>query len=247
MIRKMIVCMSLLAAPGLVLAAGGEAHLERANIDISNEASLQRGAKYFVNYCLGCHSAKYVRYNRLALDLGLTEDQLVKNLMYTGERPFDTMDNAIPQVDSANWFGRTPPDLSLTARARGADWVYSFLKSFYIDASKPTGTNNLVLQGASMPHVLWDLQGVQKAVFRTETGPDGNPHEVFDGFELVHPGRLSPEEFDDVASDLTAFLTYISEPVQLQRQSLGIKVILFLVVLFLFAFLFKKELWKDVR
>jgi ubiquinol-cytochrome c reductase cytochrome c1 subunit len=247
MVRKIIACALLVMAPVIVSAAGGGGHVERANIDISNEASLQRGAKYFVNYCLGCHSAKYVRYNRLAMDLGLTEDQLVDNLMFTGERPFDTMDNAIPGVDSANWFGRTPPDLSLTARARGADWVYSFLRSFYLDPSKPTGTNNLVLPGASMPHVLWDLQGVQEAVFRTETGPDGNPHEVFDRFEIVQPGRLSPEEFDGVASDLAAFLTYISEPVQLERKSLGIKVILFLVVLFLFAFLFKKELWKDVR
>jgi ubiquinol-cytochrome c reductase cytochrome c1 subunit len=247
MVRKLIVAAVLASAPVIALAAGGGGYVEKANVDISNEASLQRGAKYFVNYCLGCHSAKYVRYNRLAMDLGLTEEQLVENLMFTGERPFDTMDNAIPDVDSSNWFGRTPPDLSLTARARGSDWVYSFLKSFYLDPSKPTGSNNLVLQGASMPHVLWELQGVQEAVFRTETDPNGDPHEVFSHFEIVQPGLMSPEEFDGVASDLTAFLTYISEPVQLERQSLGIKVILFLVVFFLFAFLFKKELWKDVR
>jgi len=247
MIRKIIACALLAMIPALVFASGGGGHMEKADIDISNEASLQRGAKYFVNYCLGCHSAKYVRYNRLALDLGLTEDQLVENIMFTGERPHDTMDNAIPAVDSANWFGRTPPDLSLTARARGGDWVYNFLKSFYLDPSKPTGTNNLVLPGASMPHVLWDLQGLQKAVFRTETGPDGATHEVFDHFELVKPGRLSPEEFDMVAADLATFLTYISEPVKMKRQSLGIKVILFLVVLFLFSYMYKKELWKDVR
>ena len=127
------------------------------------------------------------------------------------------------------------------------DWVYSFLKSFYLDPSKLTGTNNLVLPGASMPHVLWDLQGLQEAVFRTETGPDGAQHEVFDHFELVQPGQLSPEEFDMVAADIATFLTYISEPVKMKRQSLGIKVILFLVVLFLFSYMFKKELWKDVR
>lgn len=247
MIRKIIGSVVLAMLPAVVLAAGDAGHIQRVDINLSNEAALQRGAKYFVNYCLGCHSAKYVRYNRLAMDLGLTEDQLVENIMFTGQRPHDTMDNAIPAQDSANWFGRTPPDLSLTARARGGDWVYSFLKSFYLDPSKPTGTNNLVLPGASMPHVLWDLQGLQKAVFHTETGPDGATHEVFDHFELVKPGRLSPEEFDMVAADLATFLTYISEPVKLQRQSLGIKVILFLVVLFLFAFLFKKELWKDVR
>jgi ubiquinol-cytochrome c reductase cytochrome c1 subunit len=246
MTKRIILCL-LLMSPGLSFAAGGSAHLEHANIDISNEASLQRGAKYFVNYCLGCHSAKYVRYNRLALDLGLTEDQLVENLMFTGERPHDTMDNAIPGTDSSNWFGRTPPDLSLTARARGADWIYSFLKSFYADPSKPSGANNLVLEGASMPHVLWDLQGVQEAVYRTEIGADGEPHEVFDQFQITRPGSLSPEEFDVVAQDLTAFLVYISEPVQLERRSLGIKVILFLVVLFLFSFAYKKELWKDVK
>lgn len=246
MIKKIILCL-LVMTPVASFAAGGSAHLQHANVDISNEASLQRGAKYFVNYCLGCHSAKYVRYNRLALDLDLTEDQLVENLMFTGERPFDTMDNAIPGTDSANWFGRTPPDLSLTARARGADWIYSFLKSFYADQSKPSGANNLVLEGASMPHVLWDLQGVQSAVYRTEIGQDGEPHDVFDGFEITRAGSLSPEEFDVVAQDLTAFLVYISEPVQLERRSLGIKVILFLVVLFLFAFAYKKELWKDVK
>ncbi len=246
MTKKVILCL-LLMIPGLSFAAGGSAHLERANIDISNEASLQRGAKYFVNYCLGCHSAKYVRYNRLALDLGLTEDQLVENLMFTGERPHDTMDNSIPDADSANWFGRTPPDLSLTARARGADWIYSFLKSFYADPMKPSGANNLVLEGASMPHVLWDLQGVQEAVYRKEIGADGEPHEVLDQFRISQPGSLSPEEFDLVAQDLTAFLVYISEPVQLERRSLGIKVILFLVVLFLFSFAYKKELWKDVK
>jgi ubiquinol-cytochrome c reductase cytochrome c1 subunit len=188
-----------------------------------------------------------VRYNRLAVDLELTEDQLVENLMFTGERPHDTMENAIPSTDSANWFGRTPPDLSLTARARGDDWVYSFLKSFYVDPSKPTGVNNLVLEGASMPHVLWELQGIQKAVYRTDLDAQGSPHEVFDHFELVQPGAMTPEQFDVMAQDLTTFLTYISEPAQLKRQSLGIKVILFLVVLFLFSFLYKKELWKDVH
>ena len=247
MIRKVIVAVAILLLPALAVAAGGGGHVEKADIDISNEAALQRGAKYFVNYCLGCHSAQYVRYNRLAQDLGLSEDQLVENLMFTGERPHDTMENAIPAQDAANWFGQTPPDLSLTARARGGDWVYSFLKSFYLDPASPTGTDNLVLPGASMPNVLWQLQGLQKAVFRTETGRDGMPHEVFDHFELVEPGTLSPEEFDMVASDLATFLTYISEPVKMKRQSLGIKVILFLVVLFLFSYFLKKEIWKDVR
>ena len=244
---KRILALALLLTPAVGLAAGAGVELERVNIDISNQASLQRGARYFVNYCLGCHSAKYVRYNRLAEDLGLTEDQLVENLMFTGLRPHDTMENAMPPVDASTWFGQAPPDLSLVARSRGTDWIYGFLKSFYVDPSKPTGTNNFVLAGASMPHVLWDLQGIQKAVFHTETDEAGHSHTSFDRFELVTPGRLSPEEYDGVIRDLVTFLSYIGEPVQLKRKSLGIKVILFLVVFLLFAYGLKKEIWKDVH
>ena len=244
--RKLVACMMALL-PGVVAAAGGAAHLQPVSVDISNEAALQRGAKYFVNYCLGCHSAQYVRYNRLAMDLGLTEEQLVENLMFTGERPFDTMEIAMPAQESANWFGRTPPDLSLVARARGESWIYSFLKSFYVDPSKPTGTNNLVLSGASMPHVLWELQGVQRAVFRQETDAQGGVHEVFDRFEIVTPGSMEAQQYDTMVRDLVTFLSYIGEPVQLERRALGVKVILFLLVFLLFAVLLKKEIWKDVH
>jgi len=246
MIRKGALLV-LMLCPGLVAAAGGGGHLQRVDVDISNQAALQRGAKYFVNYCLGCHSAKYVRYNRLAEDLGLTESQLVENLMFTGERPFDTMDNAIPDSDSAVWFGGTPPDLSLVARSRGNDWIYSFLKSFYVDPSKPTGVNNLVLAGASMPHVLWEQQGLQRAVFRQETDEHGFAHETFVGFEMVEPGVLNAGEYDRMIRDLVTFISYIGEPIQLERRSLGIKVILFLVVFLLFAYFLKKEIWKDIH
>jgi len=246
MARKLIICW-LALMPGLVSAAGGAGHLQPVDVDISNEAALQRGAKYFVNYCLGCHSAQYVRYNRLAQDLGLTEDQLIDNLMFTGERPFDTMDIAMPAQEASNWFGRTPPDLSLVARARGESWIYSFLKSFYLDPSKPTGANNLVLSGASMPHVLWELQGTQRAIFREETDSLGNPHEVFDRFEVVTAGSMDPAQYDTMVRDLVTFLSYIGEPVQLERRALGIKVILFLLVFLLFAILLKKEIWKDVH
>jgi ubiquinol-cytochrome c reductase cytochrome c1 subunit len=246
-LNALAIAACLVLAPGLATAAGGEQFIEHADIDIGNEASLQRGAKYFVNYCLGCHSAKYVRYNRLGEDLGLTEAQVIDNLMFTGERPHDTMDNAMPDADAATWFGQAPPDLSLTARSRGTDWIYSFLKSFYLDPDKPTGVNNLVLQGASMPHVLWRQQGLQQAVFVEEFDEAGNPHEMFEGFELETPGLLSPEEYDQMIRDITAFLSYVAEPVQLDRRSLGIKVILFLVVLLLFAILLKKEIWKEVH
>jgi ubiquinol-cytochrome c reductase cytochrome c1 subunit len=244
---RWIVVPALLLWPGFALAAGGTGHIERVDVDISNQAALQRGAKYFANYCLGCHSAKYVRYNRLAEDLGLNESQLVENLMFTGERPFDTMDNTVPAGDASVWFGRAPPDLSLVARARGEDWIYSFLKSFYVDPSKPTGVNNLVLAGASMPHVLWQQQGLQRAVFRQDVDAQGNAHEQFVGFETVQPGTLSAAEYDRMITDLVTFLSYIGEPIQLERRSLGIKVILFLVVFLLFAYFLKKEIWKDVH
>jgi ubiquinol-cytochrome c reductase cytochrome c1 subunit len=238
---------ALLLWSGLTLAAGGEAHIERVEVDISNQAALQRGAKYFVNYCLGCHSAKYVRYNRLAEDLGLNENQLVESLMFTGERPFDTMDNTVPEGDAAIWFGRAPPDLSLAARSRGENWIYGFLQSFYVDPSKPTGVNNLVLAGASMPHVLWQQQGLQRAVYRQTVDEQGHMHEQFVGFETVLPGDLSAAEYDRMIMDLVTFLSYIGEPIQLERRSLGIKVILFLVVFLLFAYFLKKEIWKDVH
>jgi ubiquinol-cytochrome c reductase cytochrome c1 subunit len=244
---KRIIALVLLLAPALGVASGGGVKLHSADIDIGNQASLQRGAKYFVNYCFGCHSAQYVRYNTLAAGLGLSEDQVVDNLMFTGDRPSDTMAIAMPPGDAADWFGRTPPDLSLAARARGTDWIYGFLKSFYVSPLQPSGANNLVLEGASMPPVLWDLQGIQEAVFHEEIDARGNSHKIFDRFEIVSPGKLSEEEFDEVVVDLVAFLSYISEPVQLERRSLGIKVILFLVIFFLFAFALKKEIWKDVH
>ncbi len=162
---------SALVALLLCLGVGGaavaqtEAELEPANTNIKNQPSLQRGAKYFVNYCLGCHSAKYVRYNRLGEDLQLTEQQLVDNLMFTGERPFDTMAIAMKPEDATRWFGKEPPDLSLIARARGTDYLYTFLRSFYLDPSRPTGANNVVLRGVAMPPVLWELQGLQRAKF----------------------------------------------------------------------------------
>jgi ubiquinol-cytochrome c reductase cytochrome c1 subunit len=246
-LKSFVITACLVFAPGLAAAAGGEQFVEHVKIDVGNQASLQRGAKYFVNYCLGCHSAKYVRFNRLGEDLGMTEAQVIENLMFTGERPHDTMDNAMPTADAATWFGQAPPDLSLTARSRGTDWIYSFLKSFYLDPAKPTGVNNLVLQGASMPHVLWRQQGMQRAVFAEHFDETGNSHEVFEGFELETPGALSAAEYDQMIRDITTFLSYVAEPVQLERRSLGMKVILFLVVLLLFAILLKKEIWKEVH
>lgn len=220
-----------------------EVELEPAANNIANVASLQRGAKYFVNYCLGCHSAKYVRYNRLAQDLQLSEQQLIDNLMFTGERPFDTMANAMKPADSVRWFGVTPPDLSLIARSRGTDYIYTFLRSFYASPGRPTGVDNVVLPNTAMPHVLWKLQGTQRAVFAT----DEHNAQVFDKFEMAVPGELDAEQYNDVVRDIVNFLDYIGEPIKRERQQLGIRVIGFLLVFLLIAYMLKKEIWKDVE
>jgi ubiquinol-cytochrome c reductase cytochrome c1 subunit len=220
-----------------------EVELDVANNNVANTASLQRGAKYFVNYCLGCHSAEYVRYNRLAQDLQLSEQQLTDNLMFTGEFPFDTMGNAMRPEDSERWFGISPPDLSLIARSRGTDYIYTFLRSFYAAPERPTGVDNVVLPGTAMPHVLWQLQGTQSAVFeRDEQGV-----EAFERFDLARPGELGVEEFDNVVRDIVNFLDYIGEPIKRERQQLGIRVIGFLLVFLLIAYMLKKEIWKDVK
>ena len=232
---------------GAAFASESGVHLERANNDVSNVASLQRGARNVVNYCLGCHSAQYVRYSRVAQDLGLSEDQVVNNLMFTGERPSDHMKNAMNPKDAERWFGRTPPDLSLIARAKGTDYIYTFLKSFYIDPARPSGMNNTVLPNASMPHVLWELQGLQRKVEEGKAGAEGDIEKQHMGFELATKGTLSPDEYDQFVRDTVNFLDYIGEPMQLERRSLGIKVLLFLFVLFGLVYYLKKEYWKDVK
>lgn len=246
-IPMLLLAALLLAAPGFAAAAASAIPLQAANVDLRDQASLQRGARLYMNYCLGCHSLQYVRYNTLAEGLGLSEEQVAANLQFTGERPHDLILNAIPAADAAGWFGLAPPDLSLIARARGNDWVYTFLKSFYADPdSRITGANNKVLVGTAMPHVLWELQGLQEAVYREEeTG--GGTRKVFDRFELATPGQLSPAEFDQAARDLTAFLSWAAEPMQLERQRLGFWVLLFLLFLFVLSYLYYKEVWKDVK
>jgi len=244
---KTTVCALILAmAPPFAMADEGPEML-KADVNLNNTASLQRGAKYFVNYCMGCHSAQYVRYNRVGEDLGLTDAQLESYLMPAGTKPSDTMTSAMPASDSEKWFGRTPPDLSLEARSRGADWIYTYLKSFYADPTSATGANNLVLPNAAMPNVLWELQGLQKPVYKTVTSEDGANYQVVDHFEQVTQGKLSPEQYDQVSMDLTNFLSYIAEPVQLERRDLGLKVIGFLILFFLLAFMLKREIWKKVH
>ncbi|MCL4780073.1 MAG: cytochrome c1 [Gammaproteobacteria bacterium] len=225
--------------------AGGGLH-DAANNDIGNLPSLQRGAGNFVNYCMGCHSAKYVRYNQLVRDLQIPEELVVKNLMFAAVKPTETMEIAMHPEDAQRWFGLMPPDLSLIARSKGPDYLYNFLRSFYLDPSRFTGVNNLNLPGASMPHVLAELQGTQQAIFR-EAEVNGTVQHVFDRFEQVTPGTMTAAEYDEFVRDTVNFLDYIGEPVKQKRQSLGILVMAFLLVFLVLAWLLKREVWRDVR
>jgi ubiquinol-cytochrome c reductase cytochrome c1 subunit len=217
-----------------------------AGNDIYSQPSLQRGARNFVNYCLGCHSAKYVRWNRVAADLGIPEGEL-KSLQFTGTAPFDTMPSGMPADAAKRWFGNAPPDMSLLARARGTDYIYTFLMTFYADDSRPHGVNNLALPGTTMPHVLSSLQGVQKAVMKSHMGEDGKPVSVVEKLEAGDAGTLKPEEYASFVRDTVNFIEYIGEPIQTKRRDLGVWVILFLLVFTGFAYLLKKEYWKDVK
>jgi ubiquinol-cytochrome c reductase cytochrome c1 subunit len=238
---------AMLAFAGPALASGGGGAFQQpANNDVSNVASLQRGARNFVNYCQGCHSAKYVRYNQLARDLGMTEEQVIKNLMFGAAKPTETMDIAMRPADSLRWFGIAPPDLSLMARSKGPDYIYNYLRTFYLDPKRPAGVNNLMLPNSAMPHVLWELQGLQTAVFE-DVEHNGTTQTVFTKFEQASPGSLSPEQYDEFVRDTVNFLDYIAEPVKLKRQSLGILVIAFLLVFGVLAYLLKQEIWKDVK
>lgn len=232
--------------PGLVSAAGGGVHLDKANIDLTNKQSLQRGAKLFVNYCLSCHSAAYQRYNRMGRDLGLTEQQVIDNLMFASDKIGEPMKVAMSGGNGAAWFGAPPPDITLVTRSRGSDWLYTYLRTFYLDDSRPFGVNNLVFPSVGMPHVLWELQGWQKPVYET-VAHDGVETQVIDHLELAEPGSMTPAEYDRAMLDLVNFMTYMGEPVKLQRQALGIKVLLFLLVLLIITYLLKKEYWKDVH
>ena len=205
-----------------------------APIDASDKQSLQRGAKYFVNYCLNCHSAKYMRYNRL-VDIGLTEKQIVDNLMLSGGKIGDTMEVAMNPVDAKKWFGVAPPDLSVEVRARGADWVYAYLRGYYRDSTTATGWNNTVYVKTAMPHILYELQGEQVLNHKTNA------------LELIKPGKLSASEYNLFVADLTNYMAYMAEPTKQSRQHTGWWVLLFLGVLLILAKILKNEYWRDVK
>jgi ubiquinol-cytochrome c reductase cytochrome c1 subunit len=246
--KKLIAIAALIVAPLTGFAAGSAVELEHAAIDPGDAGSLQRGAKYYVNYCSGCHSLQYFRYEGLkALDL--TEEEIQQNLNFSGGKLGDLMKISMPAAPAEAWFGAPAPDLTLVTRRKhdGADWLYSYLKGFYRDDSRPLGVNNTVFPLVGMPHVLWDLQGVQKAVFKEVTHEDGSTEQVIERLELETPGRMSPEEYDQLALDLTNFLAHVGEPMKQERQQLGIWVILFLVVFTILGYLLKKEYWKDIH
>jgi ubiquinol-cytochrome c reductase cytochrome c1 subunit len=236
---------SLLISSGL-MASGGNIHLEPANVDLSDHASLQKGAKTFVNYCLGCHGASFMRYSRVAKDLGLSEDEVKDNLMFNTSNMGDPMNSAMPKAESAKWFGTAPPDLSVITRARGSDWLYTYLKSFYLDPSRPLGVNNLVFKDVGMPHVLWELQGYAEPVF-TEAHHEGAAHKTVTGTKVVAPGSKTPEEYNQIVHDLVNFMTYMGEPSKADRLRLGPWVMLFLALLTVLAYLLKKEYWRGIH
>lgn len=241
--RKLIIATLALLLPAVGFASGGNVELEKANIDLHDQASLQRGAKYFVNYCMACHSLSHMRYSRMADDLGIDDKALRENLLFGDAQPNDMMKNSMRPADGEVWFGTAVPDLTLVTRWRSPDWVYTYLKSFYADPVRPYGVNNLIFPLVGMPHVLGDLQGIQEPIMEGHAGHES----TVVGVKLAQPGSLAPEEYDNMVRDITAFLTYAGEPSQLERRRMGIYVLLFLGLFFIVAFMLKKEYWKDVH
>ena len=220
--------------------AEGEGGLMKSGASLRDQASLQRGARLFFNYCVGCHSLKYMRYSRIAEDLGLSEKEVMQNLDFTGARFDDPVISHMPADMAAKWFGKAPPDLSLEASAKSADWIYTYLNTFYLDPHSPIGWNNTTLPNAAMPFPLWELQGMQTA--QEKAGAEG-----VEKLTLSKPGKLTPAQFQQATRDLASFLEYASEPAALQRSQYGIWVLLFLAFFTLLAYFLKKEYWKDVH
>ncbi len=243
---KRIIFAVLALLPGLVLASGGGFLLDKAEYDLSDKASLQRGAATFMNYCAGCHSTQYQRYNRVAADIGIPDDLMKENLVFTGAKIGDLMKSAMSEKDAARWFGAPPPDLTLVARVRGADWIYTYLRSFYVDETRPFGVNNAVFPSVGMPHVLEPLQGTPRAEFETHT-LDGVEMQQVVSIKSDGNGEMNNEEYDQTVLDLVNFLVYSAEPVQQERERMGFWVLGFIAIFFIFTVLLKKEFWRDVH
>ena len=243
--KRLLVALSLaVLASGAAQAAEDGYRLDRAPIDPTDLVSLQAGARTFANYCLSCHSAEYMRYNRLT-DIGLTTDQIRENLMFASDKVGDTMKVALTAQEGKKWFGVAPPDLTVIARARGADWLYTYLRTFYRDPKTVTGWNNAVFPNVAMPHVLWTLQG-QRALDIVK-GDEGGHETVEYKWRRLTPGLESQVEYDTTVRDLVNYLAYMGEPAAVERKRIGIVVLFALGILFIFAYLLKKEYWKDVK
>ncbi|MBM3365002.1 MAG: cytochrome c1 [Betaproteobacteria bacterium] len=252
LMKKLLMVLALL--PALSLASEGGYPLDHAPDRSRQMSSLQNGARLFVNYCLNCHAASLVRYNRLR-DIGLSEPQIRDNLLFTSDKVGDLMKTAMNEKDAKAWFGAVPPDLSVLVRAKsssagsGADYVYTYLRTYYQDDSRATGWNNLVYPNVGMPHVLWELQGVRKAKFVEEKDPHeaGKMVHRFAGFQQVTPGKLSQYEFDSQVGDLVAFMDWMSEPVKSKRQAIGFWVLLLLAFLVLLTWRLNASFWREVK
>ncbi len=246
--KKLLVLLVVLGLPAGALAAGehkscGTVECDNVDIDLGDKTSLQRGARIFVNYCLSCHSASYMRYNRMGHDLGISDELVKENLLFAADKVGDLMKAVMPREDAKDWFGVAPPDLSDEARYRGADWIYTYMRSFYRDSKSPSGWNNMVFPHVAMPNVLYEWQGDQRAVFKK----DEHGTEVFERLEIERVGTMDQKEYNRAMRDLTNFLVYLGEPAKLVRYEIGIYVLIFLAVFLVFAYLLKKEYWKDVH
>jgi ubiquinol-cytochrome c reductase cytochrome c1 subunit len=253
--KKTLILVAGLMLPVMGFAAGGGASFpnDDITIDWDDKASMQRGVRTYVNYCMGCHEVSYSRYNRVGADLEIDDDQLMENLIFTTDKYGDKtkvgalMTNAMNADYAAEAFGIVPPDLSLIARSRGVDWLYNYLRGFYVDESRPYGMNNGVFEKVGMPHVLAELQGYQVPKMGTRVNSDGEKYEVIVGFDIVKPGSLSPSEYDQTIHDLVGFLDYVSEPYRQTRQNVGTGVLIFLFLFLILAYFLKKEFWKDIH
>lgn len=252
MMKKFILVLAMTVLPGLVLAAAPGVPLDNMEPDHTNKASLQRGLAMFTNYCMGCHSLEYARYQRIADDLGIPEEMYVENLIFTGAKIGELIKIGMDKEQAASWFGNAPPDLTLEARLRGEDWIYSYLRGFYKDDSRPLGVNNVVFENVGMPHVLAQLQGlcaVEPTIGQNSSVDplSGNVKNAGVCPEWALEGSMSPQEFDIAMYDLTNFLSYMGDPVKVERERLGIFVLIFIAIFFVFAYLLNREFWKDVH
>lgn len=248
---KTILMLPLVMGINAMASSGETFPADHFSADMSQKDGIQRGAKYYVNYCQGCHSLKFQRYNRIGMDTGLDADVIKKNLIFTGASIGQTMDSAIPADKAANWFGKVPPDLSLTARAKGKDYIYNYLRAFYQDSSKPTGVNNTVFPDVGMPHVLASLEGVKQAEYEEvcHEGEGGHQECVkhLVGFSEPVGGSLSTNDYESVVRDLSQFLYYVSDPSEIKRHAIGPWVLGFLVIFTIMMYILKKEYWRDVH